>query len=245
MRIYPAIDLLGGKAVRLRQGRRADATVYGDRPGELARRFADEGATRIHVVDLDGAFAGRRENLDAVEAITAAGVAVQLGGGVRDLATVEALLEAGIERVVLGTAMVKSPAIVAQAAERFPGRIVVAVDAREGRVAVEGWVEETAIAAADLAEAAVRAGCAAVLYTDIGRDGTGLGADVSPTALLARRLAPVEVIASGGIGSLADVAALAAAGVPAAVVGRALYEGTFTLREAMAAAAAAGPGASR
>jgi phosphoribosylformimino-5-aminoimidazole carboxamide ribotide isomerase len=160
---------------------------------------------------------------------------VQLGGGVRDLATVEALLAGGVDRVVLGTAMVKSPSLVAEACRRHPGRIVVAVDARDGKVAVEGWAQETAVEAEALAAEAARLGCAAVLYTDIARDGTGRGASLETTARLARTLAPVEVIASGGVASLDDLRALARAGVPAAVVGRALYEGAFSVAEALAA----------
>ena len=245
MLIYPAIDLLGGKAVRLREGRREDATVYDDHPEQVAARFCAGGARRVHVVDLDGAFAGRRENLEAVARIVAAcasaNVALQLGGGVRDLATCDALVAAGVDRVVLGTAMVKSPAMVTEACRRHPGRIVIAVDARDGKVAVEGWAEATREDAVDLAERARDAGCAAILYTDIGRDGTGRGANVAATARLARALAPLEVIASGGIATLDDLRALAAEGVPAAVVGRALYTGAFSLPEAIVAARAAGP----
>ena len=240
MIILPAIDLLGGRVVRLREGRREEATVYSERPGEVAARFAAEGAERIHVVDLDGAFAGRRENREAVARILASGARVQLGGGVRDLDTCAALVEAGVDRVVLGTAMVKSRAMVEAACARWPGRVVVAVDARDGRVAVEGWAEATAIEAGALAREAAAAGCAAILYTDIARDGTGRGPNVPATARLAAALAPVEVIASGGIASLDDLRALAAAGVPAAVVGRALYEGAFTYAEASAAAAGDG-----
>jgi phosphoribosylformimino-5-aminoimidazole carboxamide ribotide isomerase len=240
MNVYPAIDLLGGNAVRLREGRRDEATIYSRRPGEVAATFAAAGARRIHVVDLDGAFAGRRENLDAVAQICAAaaggGAAVQLGGGVRDLATIERLLAQGVERVVLGTAMVKSRATVETACARWPGRIVVAVDARNGLVAVEGWAEVTTLDAFGLATEAARAGCAAVLYTDIARDGTSVGPNVAATVHLARAVAPIEVIASGGIGALDDLRRLAADGVPAAVVGRALYERRFTLAEAMAAA---------
>ncbi len=238
MLIYPAIDLLGGKAVRLREGRRDEATVYSDRPDEVAARFAGAGCRRIHVVDLDGAFSGRRENREAVARIVAAaGVPVQVGGGVRDLDTCAALMDAGVERVVLGTAMVKRPAMVEAACARFPGRIVIAVDARDGRVAIEGWAEATEIAAEALARRAAAMGCAAVLYTDIARDGTGRGANVEATAGLARALAPTEVIASGGIASLADLRALAEAGVPAAVVGRAIYSGAFTVEQAIAEAA--------
>jgi phosphoribosylformimino-5-aminoimidazole carboxamide ribotide isomerase len=234
--IFPAIDLLGGRAVRLREGRRDQATAYSERPWEVAAGFAAAGAKRLHVVDLDGAFAGRPENADAVCKICTAGIPVQLGGGVRDLATCERLFAQGIERVVLGTAMVKSRAMVEEACARWPGRIVVAVDARDGKVAVEGWAEATALDAFDLAAEAAEAGCAAVLYTDIARDGTQVGPNVAATARLALALHPVEVIASGGIGSLADVRALALAGVPSAVVGRALYEGCFTLAEALQAA---------
>ena len=238
MLIYPAIDLLGGKAVRLREGLRSEVTVYDDHPHEVARRFAAAGCRRIHVVDLDGAFSGRRENREAVARIVAeAGVPVQVGGGVRDLDTCAALLDAGVARVVLGTAMVKREAMVQEACARFPERVVVAVDARDGRVAVEGWAEVTEIAAVDLARRAADLGCAAVLYTDIARDGTGHGANVEATARLARALHPVEVIASGGIASLDDLRALADAGVPAAVVGRALYAGVFTVAQAIAEAA--------
>ncbi|MSP59142.1 MAG: 1-(5-phosphoribosyl)-5-[(5-phosphoribosylamino)methylideneamino]imidazole-4-carboxamide isomerase [Myxococcales bacterium] len=238
MTIFPAIDLLGGKVVRLREGRRDLATVYSDRPGEIAAGFAAAGARRIHVVDLDGAFAGRRENLDAVAQIIAAGAPLQLGGGVRDLATCARLFEAGIDRVVLGTAMVKSRAMVAEACGRWPGRIVIAVDARGGKVAVEGWAEATELDPFDLAAEAAEAGCAAILFTDIARDGTSVGPNLESTARLARALHPVEVIASGGIASLADLRGLALAGVPSAVIGRALYEGTFTLAEAFVAAGA-------
>lgn len=238
MLIYPAIDLMGGKAVRLREGLRSELTVYDDRPDEVARRFAAAGCRRIHVVDLDGAFSGKRENREAVARIVAAaGVPVQLGGGVRDLDTCAALLDAGVERVVLGTVMVKHPEMVEVACKRFPGRVVIAVDARDGRVAVAGWAETTDLAAEDLARRAADMGCAAVLHTDIARDGTGHGANVEATARLARALAPTEVIASGGIGSLADLRALAKAGVPAAVVGRALYAGVFTVEQAIAEAA--------
>jgi len=238
MLILPAIDLLGGCVVRLREGKRDQATIYSRAPGDVAAAFAQGGARRLHVVDLDGAFAGRRENLAAVQQIRAAGVPVQLGGGVRDLAACAALLDAGIDRVVLGTAMVKTPALVVEACARWPGRVVVAVDARDGNVAVEGWVEATALAAFDVAAAAAEAGCAAVLFTDIRRDGLRTGPNVETTAMLARVLHPVEVIASGGIASLDDLRQLALAGVPAAVVGRALYEGVFTVAEALAAAGA-------
>jgi phosphoribosylformimino-5-aminoimidazole carboxamide ribotide isomerase len=238
MRVYPAIDLLGGVAVRLREGRREDATVYDREPWAVARRFAEAGAARVHVVDLDGAFAGRPENRAAVGRILAeAGVAVQVGGGVRDRAAAEALYTAGADRVVLGTAAVKDPALVAELCRAHPGGVVVAIDARGGRVAIEGWVTATDVRATDLAQRMVDAGAAALLYTDVARDGTEVGPNVEATAELARAI-PIEVIASGGIGSLAHVRALAAAGIPACVVGRALYEARFTVAEAIAAGGA-------
>lgn len=236
MLILPAIDLLGGKVVRLVEGRRERVTVYSDAPWEVARRFADAGAHRIHVVDLDGAFSGRAENRRALAAILATGVEVELGGGVRDLATCERLIADGVRLVVLGTAAVKDPELVEQACAALPGRIVVAVDARDGQVAVEGWLEPTGRDPAELAEEAAHKGAAAVLYTDIARDGTGAGPNLEASAELTRRLHPVPLIASGGIGALAHVRALARAGIAQAVVGRALYEGAFTLAEAMAAA---------
>jgi phosphoribosylformimino-5-aminoimidazole carboxamide ribotide isomerase len=234
--ILPAIDLLGGRAVRLAEGKRESAKVYSERPWEVAARFAADGARRLHVVDLDGAFAGKQENLDAVARICAVGAPVQVGGGVRDLAACERLFAAGIDRVVLGTAMVKSRPMVQAACAHWPGRIVVAVDARDGLVAVEGWAESTELDPFDLAAEAAEAGCAAVLYTDIARDGLRVGPEVAATARLARTLHPVEVIASGGIGSLDHLRELALAGVPACVVGRALFEGSFTLPEAIKAA---------
>jgi phosphoribosylformimino-5-aminoimidazole carboxamide ribotide isomerase len=239
MLILPAIDLLGGNVVRLVEGRREQTTVFSDSPGEVARRFVAAGARRLHVVDLDGAFTGRRENRQAVAEIVAAGVPVQLGGGVRDLATCERLLAEGLSAVVLGTVAVKDPDMVATACRQHPGKIVVAVDARNGKVAVEGWAEATAIDAFDLAAEMVELGAAGILYTDIARDGTGVGPNVEASARLARTLHPTPVIASGGIGSVAHLRALALAGVPQAVVGRALYEGAFTLEEAFAAAGAA------
>ncbi len=239
MRVYPAIDLLGGQAVRLREGKRDQATIYDAEPWNVARRFAQAGARRVHVVDLDGAFAGRPENRDAVAKILAAagaaGARVQVGGGVRDLATVERLLGDGVERVVLGTAAVKDPAMVAAACADHPGAIVVAIDARNGHVQIDGWVTHTEILAVDLGRRMIDAGAAALLYTDISRDGTEVGPNIEATAALTRAVAPAEVIASGGIGELAHLHALAAAGVPACVIGRALYENRFTVEQALAA----------
>jgi phosphoribosylformimino-5-aminoimidazole carboxamide ribotide isomerase len=236
MLILPAIDLLGGKVVRLVEGRRESATVYSDDPGEVARRFVGEGAPRLHVVDLDGAFAGRPENRRAFETILSAGVPTQLGGGVRDEATIERLVADGAARIVLGTAAVKDPRFVESVCGRFAEKIVVAVDARDGKVAVEGWAEVTTVLASALARQAVAWGAAAILYTDIARDGKQTGPNVAASADLARALAPTPVIASGGIGALADLEALAQAGLPEAIVGRALYEGVYTIPEALRAA---------
>ena len=240
MYIYPSIDLMGGRVVRLVEGKRDQVTVFDTPPAELAAGFRAAGARRIHVVDLDGAFTGKREgagaNREAIEAIRASGVAVQIGGGVRDLATIATLLDAGFERVVLGTAMIETPELVIDACAQFPSRVVVAVDARDGKVAVRGWTDVTGRDAFEVAAEAAEAGCAAILYTDIRRDGTRKGPAIEETARLARSLWPVEVIASGGIGSLADLRALAAEEITACVVGRALAEKTFSLEDAMVAA---------
>jgi phosphoribosylformimino-5-aminoimidazole carboxamide ribotide isomerase len=236
MLIIPAIDLLEGNVVRLVEGRRERATVYSRAPGDMARRFADAGARRIHVVDLDGAFSGRRENIAAVQQIVAAGVPVQLGGGVRDFETCRRLIDSGVAAVVVGTLAARDPERFLVDGAGLLDRLIVAVDAREGRVFVEGWDRPTALTAADLA-ARVARHVAGVLYTDIARDGTGEGPNVPASAELARAIAPTPLIASGGIGSLEHVRALAQAGVPQAVVGRALYDGAFALEEAVEAAA--------
>jgi phosphoribosylformimino-5-aminoimidazole carboxamide ribotide isomerase len=235
--VIPAIDLLEGRAVRLRQGRREEATVYSDRPEEVASSFAAAGATRLHVVDLDGAFTGRAAHLDAIGAIVAAapGLEVEVGGGVRELQVARRLLDLGARYVVLGTAAVRDPAFVAAACAAWPGRVIVAVDARDGRVAVAGWTEGSTQTAVEVGRAAACAGAAAVLYTDISRDGVPAGPNLAATRALATALAPLPVIASGGVARLADLEALRQAGTYAVVVGRALYEGRFTLAEALAA----------
>lgn len=238
MIVIPAIDLLDGRAVRLRQGRREEATIYSERPEEVAAGFAAAGAARLHVVDLDGAFAGRPGNLEAIRRIIAAtpGLEVEVGGGVRDLQAARRLVGLGARFVVLGTAAVKDPDFVAAACAAWPGRVIVAVDAREGRVAVAGWTEGSAATAGEVGLAAARAGAAAVLYTDINRDGLQTGVNLEATRSLAAALAPLPVIASGGVASLADLEALGRVGTYAAVVGRALYERAFTLSEALAVA---------
>ena len=235
MLIVPAIDLLGGNVVRLYKGKRDSAKVYSNSPADIARGYVQANAPLIHVVDLDAAF-GLGDNLATIQAIADTGAEVQAGGGVRDLNAACALLDAGARAIVLGTSAVKQPELVKTLCREFPGCIVVAVDAHGDKVAVEGWVEKTDVEASDLAARAVEWGAAAILYTDITRDGTGVGPNVEATAKLARALAPAPVIASGGIGSLDHLRALAAAGVPQAVIGRALYENKFTLAQAFEAA---------
>ena len=238
MIVYPAIDLKDGRCVRLVRGEMNSATVFNDDPAAQARSFAAAGAKWIHVVDLDGAFAGKPRNAAAVEAIVkAVPVKVQLGGGIRDAATLEAWLGKGVARVVLGTAAIKNPNLVRAACRRWPGQVALGIDARGGKVAVEGWAETSAVAALDLARRFEDAGAAAIIYTDIDRDGALQGVNVDATATLARAL-KTPVIASGGISSLDDIAALKAAGIPGAIVGRALYDGRVDLKSALALAAA-------
>ena len=241
MIIYPAIDLKDGRCVRLVRGALDSATVFNDDPAAQARDFAAAGAQWLHVVDLDGAFAGKPKNAAAVEAIVkAASVKVQLGGGIRDEATLEAWLGKGVARVVLGTAAVKNPDLVRAACRRWPGRVALGIDARGGRVAVEGWAETSAIAALDLARRFEDAGAAAIIYTDIERDGALQGVNVDTTAALARAL-KTPVIASGGIASLDDLAALRTHekdGIAGAILGRALYDGRVDLKSALALMAA-------
>ncbi|HEY0479414.1 MAG TPA: HisA/HisF-related TIM barrel protein [Kofleriaceae bacterium] len=235
MKLFPAIDLLGGRAVRLEEGKRDRATVFHDRPVELVAELARGGADRLHVVDLDGAF-GEPRQLALIAAIVAASpIPVEVGGGLRDRASIDRILELGAAFAVLGTAAVRDPALVEAVCRAYRGRIIVAVDARDGVVAIDGWTASGGITAIELATRAAGWGAAAVLYTDVARDGLGGGPNVAQTAGLARA-AGLEVIASGGVGSLADLAELARAGVPAVVVGRALYDGKFTVAEAAAVA---------
>ncbi|MBL8624978.1 MAG: 1-(5-phosphoribosyl)-5-[(5-phosphoribosylamino)methylideneamino]imidazole-4-carboxamide isomerase [Myxococcales bacterium] len=236
MRVIPAIDLLDGRAVRLREGKKDEVTVYREHPAELVAELAAGGAERIHVVDLDGAFAGARRHADVIARVCAASpVPVQVGGGIRDAATARAVLDAGAAAVVLGTAAVKSPAMVRALCEALPGRVIVAVDAKDGMVAVEGWVETSDVSAIELGRQAAAWGAAGLLYTDVARDGTGVGPNVAATAALAAGVS-IDVIASGGVATLDHLRALARAGLPAVVVGRALYDKRFTLLEAIAAA---------
>ena len=240
MIIYPAIDLKGGRCVRLVQGDMARATVFNADPTAQARDFAGAGFRALHVVDLDGAVAGSAVNAPAVRRILAAvDLPVQLGGGIRDRARIEAWLDAGVSRVILGTAALKQPELVRQSARAHPGRIAVGIDARGGKVAVEGWAETSEVTARDLALRFEDAGVAAIIYTDIERDGALAGVNVEATAALARAL-KTPVIASGGVASLEDIRALKRHerdGITGVICGRALYDGRIDAHAALAAAA--------
>ncbi len=236
MILYPAIDLKDGQCVRLLHGEMDKATVFGDDPAAQASLFAQAGAEWLHLVDLNGAFAGQPVNGAAVEAILArVGVPCQLGGGIRDMATIAMWLEKGLSRVILGTVAVENPDLVREAAHAFPGQVAVGIDAREGRVATRGWAEETDILVTDLARSFEDAGVAAIIYTDILRDGAMKGPNIAATEALARAVA-IPVIASGGVSTLADLVRLRDTGVIAgAISGRALYDGAIDLTEALAA----------
>ena len=241
--LYPAIDLKGGQCVRLKLGDMAQATVFNDDPAAQAAAFQSQGFTHLHVVDLDGAFAGKPMNAAAVEAILAAvAMPVQLGGGIRDMATLEAWLAKGIARVIIGTAAVRDPAFVRAAAKAHPGKVAVGIDARDGRVAVEGWAEASDLAADELGRRFADAGVAAIVYTDISRDGVLAGLNVEATLALAHAV-PIPVIASGGLASIADVRRLLepdCAILDGAITGRALYDGRLDPAEALALIAEAG-----
>jgi phosphoribosylformimino-5-aminoimidazole carboxamide ribotide isomerase len=239
--IFPAIDLKGGQVVRLAEGNMARATIYGDDPAAQARTFAEAGATHLHVVDLDGAFAGESCNGSAVEAIIAAFPGkVQVGGGIRDRASVDRWLSLGVERVIIGTAALKNPDFVRSAARDLPGRIVVGVDARDGRVATEGWADVSDVTVVDLARRFEDAGVAALLFTDVGRDGLLKGCNIEATVALARAVS-IPVIASGGVAAIDDIHALlphVADGIEGVITGRAIYDGRLDLAEALRVAAA-------
>jgi phosphoribosylformimino-5-aminoimidazole carboxamide ribotide isomerase len=240
--LYPAIDLKDGQCVRLRRGEMDQATVYGDDPGAQAKAWQAAGFGWLHVVDLNGAFAGKPVNATAVRSILDAVTApVQLGGGIRDLAGIAAWLDAGIRRVILGSAAAKNPALVIEACKAFPGRIAVGIDARDGFVATEGWAETSGMEAVELGLRFEDAGVSAIIYTDIGRDGMLSGVNVEQTVTLSERLT-TPVIASGGVGSLPHLAALrdAAKGtrIEGVIVGRALYDGRIDPAAALALLAA-------
>jgi len=238
MLVIPAIDLKDGQCVRLRQGDMADSTVFSDDPVAMAQRWFAEGARRLHIVDLDGAFAGRPVNAGIIESISRVlpDLPVQIGGGIRNLETIARYLEAGVRYAIIGTMAAKNPAFVREACAAFPDQIIVGIDARGGRVAVEGWASESEIEATDLAKRFADVGVHAVVYTDIDRDGMMQGVNVEATLALAK-YAGLPVIASGGISNLEDVRQLmthASAGICGAITGRAIYEGALDLAAAQA-----------
>ena len=234
MILYPAIDLKDGNAVRLVHGDMDQTTVFNDDPAAQARSFVDAGCEWLHLVDLNGAFAGEPVNAAPVEAILkACKVPTQLGGGIRDMATIERWLDKGLTRVILGTVAVENPDLVREAAKAFPNQVAVGLDARNGKVATRGWAEETDVMVTDLAKSFEDAGIAAIIYTDILRDGAMKGPNIDATAALARAV-NIPVIASGGVSSLQDLKALKDTNViSGAISGRALYDGAIDLQEAM------------
>jgi phosphoribosylformimino-5-aminoimidazole carboxamide ribotide isomerase len=235
--LFPAIDLKDGSCVRLVQGDMAQATIFNDNPAEQALTFERQGFEYLHLVDLDGAFAGKPINADAVKAILdAVSIPVQLGGGIRDLRTIERWLEKGVERVIVGTAAVRDPDLVREAARLYPGRIAVGIDARDGFVATDGWAKTAQMSAIDLGRRFQDAGVAAIIYTDISRDGVLKGLNIEATLALAEATS-IAVIASGGLASLADVERLLepdCARLAGAIAGRALYDGRLDAAEALA-----------
>lgn len=239
MLLIPAIDLKDGKCVRLRQGDLDDATIFSDDPVEVAARWADLGAARLHLVDLNGAIAGKPRNESVIKAILAEmgdDVPVQIGGGIRDLDTIERYLDAGISYVIIGTAAVKNPGFLQDACGAFPGQIIVGLDARDGKVATDGWSKLTKHDVTDLAKKFEDYGCEAIIYTDIGRDGMLTGVNIEATVALAKHVR-IPIIASGGITNMTDIDALCAVedeGVSGAILGRSIYEGTLDFATALA-----------
>ncbi|NVN99711.1 MAG: 1-(5-phosphoribosyl)-5-[(5-phosphoribosylamino)methylideneamino]imidazole-4-carboxamide isomerase [Geobacteraceae bacterium] len=236
MIIIPAIDLKDGNCVRLEQGLMDKDTVFSDNPGAQARVWQDQGAEMLHIVDLDGAFAGEPRNRSAIEAIVKAlTIPTQLGGGIRDIATVEAYLSLGIGRVIIGTAAQRNPEFVKEACAKFPGRVVVGIDAKDGMVAVQGWAEVTGVTAVELAKKFEGFGVSAIIYTDISRDGMMQGPNIEATRQLAESIS-IPVIASGGLSSLRDIEnlmAIEASGVTGVITGKAIYSGAINLTEAI------------
>ena len=241
MLLIPAIDLKDGQCVRLKQGEMDDATVFSEAPGDMARHWLDAGARRLHLVDLNGAFAGKPKNRAAIRAITdvvGEDIPVQLGGGIRDLDTIEHYLDNGISYVIIGTAAVKNPGFLHDACTAFPGHIIVGLDAKDGKVAVDGWSKLTGHDVVDLAKKFEDYGVESVIYTDIGRDGMLSGVNIEATVRLARALR-IPVIASGGVTDMRDIDALCAVedeGILGAITGRAIYEGTLDFAAAQARA---------
>lgn len=242
MIVIPAIDLKDGQCVRLKQGRMEDSTVFSDDPVQMARHWQDQGARRLHLVDLNGAFAGKPVNGEIVKAIAKElpDLPLQIGGGIRDLETIDAYLDAGVSYVIIGTKAVEDPEFVTGACSRYPGKVIVGLDAQNGMVATDGWANVTDFSVVDLARHFSGIGVSAIVYTDIARDGMMQGVNVEATVALAEQ-STIPIIASGGITSLEDIAALKAvcntvtgAGILGAITGRAIYEGTLDIREAQA-----------
>ncbi len=236
MTIYPAIDMLGGRCVRLQQGDPNKEIVFADDPVRMAQKWAEQGAEWLHIVDLDGAFSGQPRNAEAIRNIAqSVNRPTQLGGGLRGPEQVEAAFDAGIQRVIIGTAVVEQPEMVAQLAKRFPNRVAVGIDARDGFVAARGWRDVTDIPAIEFAQDAERLGAGAIIYTDIGRDGMLTGHNIEATVKIASSVS-IPVIGSGGVNSLQDIENAANAespGIEGLITGMALYQGVFTLREAI------------
>ena len=239
MIIYPAIDIRGGRCVRLTEGRFDAETVFADDPAEMALKWADMGAEFLHLVDLDGALAGEGKNVPVIERILkSVSIPVQLGGGIRNLETIEKLLSLGVTRLILGSAAVKNPALVEKACKKYPGHIAVGIDAKNGEVAIEGWGKGSGVAATELAKKMAAYGVETIIYTDISRDGMLSGVNVEATAALARSCG-VPIIASGGVASIEDirrVKAVEADGVQGCIIGKAIYTGAVDLQEALALA---------
>lgn len=237
MRIWPAIDLRGGKCVRLRQGDYQRETVFGDDPVVMARRWVGEGADCLHLVDLDAARGGADVNVAAIEAIVqAVDVPCELGGGIRDLATIERFLEIGVNRLVVGSRALRDGDWFSQMCRQFPGKLALGIDARDGRVATDGWLETSDVSAVDLARRYLNEPLAAIIYTDIATDGMLAGPNLPAMAEMLAAVGGVPLVASGGVTSAVDVAGLAELGVAGCIIGRALYEGVLTLRDALSSA---------
>ena len=237
MQIWPAIDLRGGKCVRLKQGDYQQETIFGDDPAEMAKRFVDGGARLLHLVDLDGARDGLSVNRAAVRNIVrAVQVPCELGGGIRDEATIQDLLDLGLHRLVIGTKALKEPEWLQAMVEKFPGRLAVGIDAKDGRVATDGWLEVSSVQATDLVKTLDPLALAAIIYTDIAKDGMMAGPNFNAMAEM-KRATTHPVIASGGVTVASDVAKLAELGLDGCIIGRSLYEGTLTINDALLAAA--------
>lgn len=236
MLVIPAIDLKDGKCVRLRQGRMDDETIFSENPVEVASKWVNEGARRLHLVDLNGAFEGKPVNGDIVNEIAKAhpDLDIQIGGGIRELETIQAYIDAGVNYVIIGTKAVEEPAFVKQACEKFPGHIIVGIDAKDGMVATDGWAKVSSVSAVDLSKQFENDGVSAIVYTDISRDGMMQGVNIEATKALAESMS-IPVIASGGVTNIDDIKNLCLhkeSGISGAITGRAIYEGTLDLKEA-------------